>query len=186
MCFCFTMFGCCLQNQKHLAHCKLCDHLSTAVCWNSVCDAIRRLSSHKTGTTRSRMHHDARQATQAPADQELALIRMHFAKVGMSVCRAQLDLQEASTEACSPYRDQDQCGSVPTASNGLCSWHPGGWQGPLATEGGWTGPPSVSAFHMLQYQIFHQKSQSQVTARNPLQLGTSSKESRTHEKFNPT
>ena len=39
------------------------------------------------------------------------------------------------------HRDQDQCGSVPTVSYGLCSWHPWGWQGPPATEGGLTGPP---------------------------------------------
>jgi len=28
-----------------------------------------------------------------------------------------------------------------TVSYGLCSWHPWGWQGPPATEGGLTGPP---------------------------------------------
>ncbi len=107
---------------------------------------------------------------------------MHFAKVGTSLCRAQLDLQEASTEDAAHHRDQDQCGSVPTVSYGLCSWHPWGWQGPPA-EGGSTGPPSVSAFHMLQYQTSHQNSQSQTTAQNPLQLGTPSKASCTHEKL---
>ena len=71
---------------------------------------------------------------------------MHFVKVGVSLCLAQLDLQEASTEA---YRDQDQNGFVPTVSYGLCSWIPWGAQGPPATEGGLTGPPSVSAFHIL-------------------------------------
>ena len=81
---------------------------------------------------------------------------MHFVKVGVSLCLAQLDLQEASTEACS--REHDQCGSVPTVTYGLLSWFPWGEQGPPATEGSLTGPPSVSAFHMLQRLTSHQKS----------------------------
>jgi len=59
----------------HMQEQKLCENLITTVCWNSVCEAVHRLSSHKTGTTRSGMHNDARQAKQAPADQELALMR---------------------------------------------------------------------------------------------------------------
>ncbi len=84
------------------------------------------------------------------------------------------------------HQDQDQCGSVPIVSYGLCSWHSWGWQGPPATEGGLTGSPSVSAFQMLQYLTSHQKSQSKTTAQNPLLLDTSSKARCSHKKSNPT
>ncbi len=57
---------------------------------------------------------------------------------------------------------------------------------PPATEGGLTGPPSVSAFHMLQHQTSHQKSQGQTTGQKPLELGSPSKASCTLEKPNPT
>ena len=52
----------------------------------------------------------------------------------------------------------NQRGSVPTVSYGLCSWFPGGAPGPPTTERGSTGPPSVSAFHMLRHQTDHHKS----------------------------
>ncbi len=79
---------------------------------------------------------------------------MHFVNVGVSLCLAQLDLPEASTEACSTSPGSG-CQCEPY---GLCSWFPWGAQGTPATEGGLTGPPSVSAFHMLQHQTPHQKS----------------------------
>ena len=83
---------------------------------------------------------------------------MHFVKVGTSLCLAQVDLQEASTEACSTSPGSGSMRVCSYRLLRLCSWFPWGAQGPPATQGGLTSPPSVSAFHMLQHQTPHLKS----------------------------
>ena len=64
----------------------------------------------------------------------------------------------------------------------LCSWFPWGWQGPPTTEGGLTGPPSVSAFHMLATDPPSEELRPDNRS-NPFQLGGSRKPSCTQPLF---
>ena len=85
---------------------------------------------------------------------------MHFAKVGTLLCVAQLDLQEANIHRSMQHTTgiRINAGLSLPSSTACVAGFLGVGKAPQLLRGGLTGPPSVSAFHMLQLQTSHQKS----------------------------